>query len=389
MSQLDAPTHTYVDQIPLGRRIREIMKEKGSSYSMSAMASRLGMSRETLRVMLSGERGLYTFELEQIAQDLKVPLTRLTQADLMHYHSDKQFSKYISNGQWEESMRAAREHNDVAIGLSERAEATNRLQLVHFWKGELEEATRHCLEFYAMAEEINKKYQDSKILEKALNNLLNCYANMGQFDKALELIELVEPIFRDTPLMGLVYYTLARMELSRYELADAKMYFYKSHEQFLLSKVTDRIGRGYMNIAYIEYVTREYEKAKELFEAVFRTDPSVQIWFLAKKGLAKTLIKLKENRAAEEVIRSALQSDRIVEHLDVKALLLILLFRATGNPGYAEAVVSGMQYNKKERFIASRYLNRYYKGILRLGRSRSARVQRSNSKRLFSLDNNM
>lgn len=49
MSQLLAPAHTFQGEIPLWRRIREIMKEKGSSHSITAMAARIGISRETLR----------------------------------------------------------------------------------------------------------------------------------------------------------------------------------------------------------------------------------------------------------------------------------------------------------------------------------------------------
>ncbi|ASS75477.1 hypothetical protein CIG75_11140 [Tumebacillus algifaecis] len=81
MSQLMAPTHTNADQIPRLRRIREIMKEKESSFSLSAMAKRLSISRETLRLMLTGDRAIYLVMLEKIAQDLNVPVARILQAE--------------------------------------------------------------------------------------------------------------------------------------------------------------------------------------------------------------------------------------------------------------------------------------------------------------------
>ncbi|MGZ4164398.1 MAG: helix-turn-helix domain-containing protein, partial [Tumebacillaceae bacterium] len=83
MSQLLAPTHTLADSIPLGRRINEIMLEKGSAYTISAMAKRLEINRETLRLMLKGEREIYTFELEKIAKDLHVTVERILQSDVV------------------------------------------------------------------------------------------------------------------------------------------------------------------------------------------------------------------------------------------------------------------------------------------------------------------
>ncbi|TCP59019.1 helix-turn-helix protein [Tumebacillus sp. BK434] len=70
MIKLVILTNAVVDKIPLWLRIREIMKERGSSYSLTAVSARLGISRETLRLMLSGEREIHTFELKTIAEDL-------------------------------------------------------------------------------------------------------------------------------------------------------------------------------------------------------------------------------------------------------------------------------------------------------------------------------
>lgn len=76
--------------IPLGRRIAEIMKEKGSAYSLQAMGKRIGLSRETLRLMLHGGREIYDFELKKICSDLKMSVERIKQQDTWLMHSELQ-----------------------------------------------------------------------------------------------------------------------------------------------------------------------------------------------------------------------------------------------------------------------------------------------------------
>src|SRR5690348_197128 len=68
--------------IPLGRRVAEIMRERGRAFTQSAMAKRIGYSGETLRLMLIGRREIYPFELEKIAKDLKLPVERITGEDV-------------------------------------------------------------------------------------------------------------------------------------------------------------------------------------------------------------------------------------------------------------------------------------------------------------------
>lgn len=82
MSQLIAPSTTDCYSIPLGRRIFEIMKDKGKYYTQQAMANRLGISRTTFSQMLTGNREIYNFEVEKIAADLKVSVSRVLQEDI-------------------------------------------------------------------------------------------------------------------------------------------------------------------------------------------------------------------------------------------------------------------------------------------------------------------
>ncbi|ARU62639.1 hypothetical protein CBW65_17920 [Tumebacillus avium] len=60
------------------------------------MAARIGISRETLRVMVNGEREIYWFELEKNALDLKVPVKRLLMEDLEERESRDLIVRHVA-----------------------------------------------------------------------------------------------------------------------------------------------------------------------------------------------------------------------------------------------------------------------------------------------------
>ena len=101
-----APKHTFVHSIPIQRRLREIMKEKGGAYTISALSSRIGINRETLRKMLNGEREIYSFELDKFAKELHMSIDRILQEDvkklvaeldsLLEYNSDLNRAKDLA-----------------------------------------------------------------------------------------------------------------------------------------------------------------------------------------------------------------------------------------------------------------------------------------------------
>ncbi|ASS75478.1 hypothetical protein CIG75_11145 [Tumebacillus algifaecis] len=362
MSQLTAPTHTYEDKIPLWRRIREIMKEKGSSYSITAMSARLGMSRETLRLMLNGEREIYNFELEKIAQDLKVQLPRLLQEDLHAQNNNDLRRQLITQNQLGKAMELVEARHVVSIGMSERAFSLSAIAYICFWKQDFDKAKQYLQELYVIAEKIKQDYQDEALYSRCLVLFLNVYAHTDEFDKVLEIKEQVEPYLQNDPLNhGVLYVALAKMKYSSFEHKEAKMYLYKCLELYLTTTNRDRIGRAYLNVAWAEYADLNYRKARDLIAGSIEYWENEIVRLSGFKALAKVYIKLHEFQAAESIIRKTLQSEPIDQNLDLKARMLILLSRATQDTRYADGVARNLSYPKKSRYLAYRYLTIAFK----------------------------
>ncbi|ARU62640.1 hypothetical protein CBW65_17925 [Tumebacillus avium] len=389
MSQLTAPTHTVVDNIPLWLRIREIMKEQGSSYSLTAMAGRLGMSRETLRLMLSGEREIYSFELEKITQDLKIPLARLLQEDIVELKPA--YAILIDQGRLEEAMELAKYRESIAIGLSEKVFSSASVAWVYFWKEEMDTAKGIIHEALAAAEEVNKKYAFQGVLTRVFVVFLNIYTHTEELDKVLGIVERLKPLLHSDPInMGVLYVALAKMKYASFENAEAKMYMYKCLELFIECANRDRIGRAYINTAIAEYADRNYEQAKELLETGKEYWENDKVRLLGLKELAKTHLKLREFQAAESLIRTALRTESFEQLMDIKASLIILLSRAAGSTSYAESVAMNLRYPKQARYHAYRHLTLVNKQekFLRRGKSAQGKSQGRIPTKRFPLDKN-
>ncbi|TCP59018.1 Cro/C1-type helix-turn-helix DNA-binding protein [Tumebacillus sp. BK434] len=358
MSQLLAPTHTYQGEIPLWIRIRELMKEKGSSHSITAMAARIGVSRETLRVMLNGEREIYWFELEKIAQDLKVPIARLLMEDLKEHLSRDMIIKHVANNQMEAAMKMANEWLAVSNGLSEKAQCYSIIAYIHFWSGEYELAKFSYLQMRPIAEEVYAKYQFQELLSGCLINLLNIAVELHQYEQVPELLEATEPFVKTSPVkMGMWHYAKGKWKLSIYERKQAKNSFYQCLAQMKQTDNNLAIGRSLTHLGHVEYVDRNYVEAKVLLlEAIEISGEDPGLRASAIKELAKTLIKLKELQAAEALIRNTLQEEWFGQFPDLKARLLILLSRATGDSRHAKEVATHRGYQMRARFHAYRYL---------------------------------
>ena len=90
-SEIVATKYTLVDQIRLGQRLIEIMKEKGNAYSNKMLALRTGIgSDETIRRILTGSqnRQIYKFELEKILDVLDISFERVIQGDIVNQRKE-------------------------------------------------------------------------------------------------------------------------------------------------------------------------------------------------------------------------------------------------------------------------------------------------------------
>jgi hypothetical protein len=198
MEGIAAPSCTLLDKIPLSRRIHEIMKDKGRHYSISAMASRVGVNRETLRKMLVGQREIYRYELEKICGDLKLPVARVLQEDT---RNDGEHLIYLLDRQQDtaKAVDLSEKLLQNVCGLSERCVAYCRLARAHFFDHSYDKAYSYITEAHALAIEISKTYKDEGVLYDVLSIMVVVYTAKQEYATASLLLEQVEHLFKSDP----------------------------------------------------------------------------------------------------------------------------------------------------------------------------------------------
>lgn len=112
--------------VPLGQRIGEIMEERGASYSLRAFGSRIGMSKDTLGRIVSGERVSTPSETERIADGLKMTIERLKQEDIKDDLLELEALLHSRKNR-KRAMTLARGVAAVSMGMTERCHALNLL----------------------------------------------------------------------------------------------------------------------------------------------------------------------------------------------------------------------------------------------------------------------
>lgn len=386
MSQLIAPEKTVADGILLWRRIRELMKEKGSSYSLSAVAGRLGMSRETLRLMLNGERDIYLFELEKIAEDLKMPVARIMQEDIADLYSEIKRRK-LSLQQLDEALELAQQRCTLAQGLSEKANALLDIGYLHVYLEQLDDAEQVYKDAYQIILQIGLSPTETELMYRAQHHIVMIHVFTKRYSTALELLESYKSVFLSNRLYHADFLNIkALIKQGLNELAEAKELMYQMIEIVRGQGRAEWLGRALTNVAYMEYSDLNYGRAKELLHQALehmQTDP---MRLLATKDLVKVHLKLHDHQAAEALIRDTLRWEAIKSNREMEARLLILLSRAKGVPHHAEAVAGNSKYPKNIRFLAGRFLRIFYRRWFMRGRSRRVKAVYKMPPRSFPYD---
>jgi tetratricopeptide (TPR) repeat protein len=362
MSSLIVPSKTVANNIPLGRRIMEIMKEKGGYYSITAMAKRLGLSRETYRLMLNGTRDIYIFELEKIARDLKVSSERILQQDV-HELVDELLTRLRMRDRSDNTLVLAEKFVRLAIGISERGYALNLLGIAFFERKEFERAHEIWIDAYHLADEVRKSSGDTDLCYQVMRNLMLSYVEKKDFGNAIEMSDQVEKIFDGQPIvLSEMLYTRAKLKESMGDFIGAAQLADKCLENCQASMNKIMIGRALINSAHYQYLLRNYASARERLEcADSYLENDVQTKIIAQKELMKVLIKLGQCEEAETRIRRLLDSDEIQPFSDVDGKLRVLLSRANQDIQHAEYVANEERYSKKVRYLACKLLINHYR----------------------------
>ncbi|TCP59022.1 hypothetical protein EV586_101221 [Tumebacillus sp. BK434] len=386
MNRLLAPTQTVVDGIPLFRRVRELMKEKGSRYSISAVAVRLGISRETLRLMLNGEREFYWFELEKVADDLKIPIERILQEDVAALHAEIKARKNNLQ-QLDKAIELAHQRFAQAQGASEKASALLDIGYLLFFSDRFQEAEETLLTANHLIQSIVLLPADDRLIFSVLVNFSAVYIYSKQYPKARLALESLRKISMSSPQRESDYHHLYAMyKQALNELAEAKESLYKTIELLQGQEREETLGRALCDVAYIEYADLNYRAAKDMLRRSLQHLQSSSFRLMTIKDMVKVHIKLQEHREAERLIRQTLQGEEIKSNREMEARLLILLSRVQGVPYHAEAVAGNSKYPKNVRFLAGRFLRIFYRRWFMQGRSKCVKAVHKMPRRSFPYD---
>ncbi|TCP55809.1 hypothetical protein EV586_103464 [Tumebacillus sp. BK434] len=348
--------------LPLGRRIAEIMKEKGKAFSQQAIANKMGISRETVRLMLTGERVILPHELNQIASFLKVPVERIKQEDT--YFEVKELSTLLDKlGDKHRALELAQRIANVAIGVTERCEALNHLGNAYYDLQKYEEAHASWLLAYHEATEIKERYKETEFLFNVTKNLMISFAARKEYTHLSNIISELEPIFDLQPeYSGALCYSYAMIEYEKGNIEATKQRLYQSLEYYIQTGDRINIGIAERNVGFIEFVTSNYEKSKEYFElALPKLEKYDYSYWVTVKDYSKTLIKLGILEHAKQQITTALEIAGTSGLLELEGKLMLLLGRIDHTPEHAKKVVSNCAYGSKVRDLGCKYLMEYYK----------------------------
>lgn len=323
--------------IPIGRRIAEIMEEKGGAFSRRSFAPRVGLSKDTLGRIIDGERHIKPSELQKIADGLSISVERLKQDDTSDL-TEELHTLLQNKRDSEKALRLATQLSKIAIGMTEKYETLNNLGKAYFAIAEYPEAHDCWQQAYNYAKQIHDKYGNSDPLYTISCNLMLSFSVRKEFSNLSEILTTVEPVFEGVPdKMGAICFSKAMVNENLGDLDKARENIYKSLAYYLKTDRKNDIGRAELNVGYFEYKQRNYQEAKRyLGGAIVHLSGDTYYELIGIKEYVKTLLKIGETDKAAHWIEQI--KNRLDEYPDLKAKFLILQSVATQDISHAESV---------------------------------------------------
>lgn len=363
MLAIDYTETRLAGHLKLTRRIAEIMQEKGDAFSIRAFSSRIGISREYLRLTLLGERPLTPSMLEKIANGLGMSVERIRQMDTIEI--EKELLAILEGKKRTKIMvlRArslANELVNVAVGASERGFSLHYLGRVMYMQEQYDEAHQTWLLAWGYAKNLETEYADPTLLHLVSANLMLTYSIRKDYSNIEELLNIVEKAFHNDPdKLGKSYYTRMIVENSRGNYEASKKHAYRSLEHFEQTHNNRQIGHALINVSYCEYLLGNYKtSARALLSAIKIVEHHEDILIIAVKEYAKTLLKLREHETAARIIE---QYDSLArEYPEYWAKMQIMYTVVKNDPAYAEHVSNDADMPLHIRYFACKCLFEYF-----------------------------
>src|SRR3569833_2334482 len=184
--------------ISLGQRIGEILEERGSAFSIRAFSARIGMSKDMLSRMISGDRYISPSELEQIANGLSLTVARLKQQDTMQLLDEMQ--KLVdSQAKTDRALCIGLQIKNIAIGCTERFIVGNLLGNVYHELRRYDEAHIEWLEAKEYAKKIADRYKETGPLYRVMNNLVLSFTERKDYVGLYNLVGQLNTLFEPYP----------------------------------------------------------------------------------------------------------------------------------------------------------------------------------------------
>ena len=169
MGQVSTFEEVIVQNKDIGRRIAEILEDKG--ISPNSFSQKIGMAKSTFYNCIHGERTIKPSELDVMGRHLKIPPERIKQEDT---RSDQEELTRLLQGKrhLQRALGTARKLCSVALGITERSRALNDLGRVLYLLGEYDQAHRVWMEAHHDSEKLLERYGESNLYFLILSNLM-------------------------------------------------------------------------------------------------------------------------------------------------------------------------------------------------------------------------
>ncbi|ASS75193.1 hypothetical protein CIG75_09495 [Tumebacillus algifaecis] len=363
MTTIEHTATATIGKIPIGRRILELMQERGDAFSIRAFAERLGENRETFRQTLLGNRPISLSLIERIADGLGVTEERLRQLDTFK-REEELVSLLTSNSRTKVMLVRANsialELVHVAIGDTERGFAYNNLGRSQLLLKQYEEARATWKKALVHARNIHKNFDDARLLKIAYANFFMTCAELKDYEGADELLHFVEEISSDDhKVLGVIAYSRMAMYGDYGNLEYARKYAYQSLGHFILSNDQKQIGHGRINVARAEYLLGNFKASAEvLATALEHVGEFDHILVRVVKDYVRSLLKLQNYETAIKVVeRHETILKQFPEYWDKIKIMKTVI---KDDPSYANEVIHDLQVSAAIRALACKCLFEYY-----------------------------
>lgn len=348
-----------IGKIPIGRRISELMQEKGNAFSIRAFADRLGINRETFRITLTGDRPITLSLVEKIADGLGITEERLRQLDTFKKEQELVTLLKASKRTKVMLMRAhtiALELVEVAKGATERGFAHNNLGRAQFFLQQHEEAHETWKKALVFAKTIKKTFDDTRLLKIVSENLMLTSVSLRDYGGVDEMLQLVEQSSADDHnSLGMVAFARMVMYGDRRKLELAKKYAYLSLEHFNKTNDCKQIGHALINVARTEYLLGNFDVSAKTLESALETVKDFDdILILAVKNYVRSLIKLQDFDIATQVAER--YESLAEEYPEYWCKMQIMYTVLKNDPKYADQISNDLHMSLKVRSLACKCL---------------------------------